>query len=233
MRRHLLCASVCLGILIVAGWLSRANQAKSGWTEIAPGVLRSPGPIAGYALLSGDKALLIDAPGSTSGLAKHGVRRIEHVMLTHYHRAVCSGLSEVPKGTTIQAHKKAEEWLSPKGVAKYWRESLPLRGSRTAYQVVPVGVEGVDYVLENGASITWQDWKIEVLDAPGHALAHVFINVRKGDGPLHVGRQDVGPLHDRLGPLDRRRTQTHGQVAQDSPRPATGYSLPSARPRAH
>jgi glyoxylase-like metal-dependent hydrolase (beta-lactamase superfamily II) len=144
MRRRLLCIVLCISVLVLAGWLGRANQekAKSGWTEIAPGVLRSPGPVAGYALLAGDKALLIDAPAESGDLAKHGVRGIDGVLLTHYHRSVCAGLFGLSKNLKIQAPKKAEEWLSPKSIEKYWRESLPLRGSRTAYLVLPVGIDG-------------------------------------------------------------------------------------------
>jgi glyoxylase-like metal-dependent hydrolase (beta-lactamase superfamily II) len=188
MRRRLFTLAICVGVLALAGWLGGAGQdkAKSAWTEIAPGVLRSPGPVAGYALIAGDKALLIDAPGDTSDLAKHGVRRIERVLLTHYHRGVCAGIASLPKDVKIAAPKKAEEWLSPKAVEKYWRESIPLRGSRTAYLVVPQGFEGIEYSLADGASIQWEGWDIKVLDSPGHALAHVSLIAKKGNGPRIV-----------------------------------------------
>jgi glyoxylase-like metal-dependent hydrolase (beta-lactamase superfamily II) len=188
MRRRLLCVALCVCVLVVAGWLGRANQdkAKSTWAEIAPGVLRSSGPVAGYALLAGDKALLIDAPGGSGDLAMHGVRRIDGVLLTHYHRGVCAGLFELPKEAKVQAPKAAAEWLTPAGVQKYWRESIPLRGSRTAYQVLPVGVDGIDYSLTNDKTIDWEGWKIEIIDTPGHALAHVAIAAQKGKGPRLV-----------------------------------------------
>lgn len=188
MRRRHLCTILCAALLVPAAWLGWAqqDQAKTGWTEIAPGVLRSPGPVAGYALVSGNKALLIDVPGPTGALAKHGVRRIERALLTHYHRPVCAGLGDLPKGVRIQAPKKAEEWLSPNRVAKYWRDSIPLRGSRTAYQIVPAGFEGIDFSLSNGQKIDWGGWTINVLDTPGHALAHVSLIARKGDGPRIV-----------------------------------------------
>ena len=180
--------TIALGFLGLAVWLGRAGHDKSvsGWSEVAPGVLRSPGPVAGYALIAGDKALLIDVPVESSGLAKQGVRRIERVLLTHYHRAACAGLWELPKDVKVQAPKKAEEWLSPKGVEKYWRESIPLRGSRTAYLVVPKGFDSIDYALVDGQSIRWEDWELTVLDTPGHALAHVSIVARKKDGPRLV-----------------------------------------------
>jgi glyoxylase-like metal-dependent hydrolase (beta-lactamase superfamily II) len=185
MRRRILLLSLCVGVLGPVAWLGRAGQdkAKSGWTEIAPGVLRAPGPVAGYALLAGDKALLIDAPGHMGDLAAHGVRRIDGVLLTHYHRAVCAGLGELPKGAHIRAPKKAEEWLAPKAVEKYWRESIPLRGSRTAYLVVPTGFDGIDYSLSNDMAITWEGWQIRGADTPGHALAHVALIAQRDKGP--------------------------------------------------
>ncbi len=188
MSRRIVLLSICVGVLALVGWLGRAGQdkTKSAWTEIAPGVLRAPGPVAGYALLAGDKALLIDAPGHTGELAAHGVRRIDGVLLTHYHRAVCAGLGEIPKTAKIRAPKKAEEWLAPAAVEKYWRDSIPLRGSRTAYLVVPVGFDGIDYSLADGSTIAWEGWQIRIADTPGHALAHVALIAQKDKGPRVV-----------------------------------------------
>lgn len=186
--RRTISLGFCVVIIVFAAWLGRASQEKnaSEWTEVAPGILRSPGPVAGYALVAGDKALLVDAPVSTDGLAKQGVRTIERVLLTHYHRHACAALDKLPRQTKIQAPKKAEEWLSVKGVEKYWRESLPLRGSRTAYLVVPQGFDGIDYTLEDGQSLKWEGWDISVIDTPGHALAHATLIVRKQGGPRIV-----------------------------------------------
>ena len=63
MVRRLFAIVLCVTLVALVGWLGRAGQSppKSAWTEIAPGVLRSTGPVAGYALIAGDKALLIDA----------------------------------------------------------------------------------------------------------------------------------------------------------------------------
>src|SRR5207248_9891378 len=55
-------------------------------SDLAPGVLRTSTLPAGYALIDGDTATLIDAPRTAEGLANHGIRKIDSVLLTHHHR---------------------------------------------------------------------------------------------------------------------------------------------------
>ena len=57
-------AVLCLGLVALAAWVAGrgdGGRKPGGWAEVAPGVLRSPGLPAGYALVSGEKALLIDS----------------------------------------------------------------------------------------------------------------------------------------------------------------------------
>jgi glyoxylase-like metal-dependent hydrolase (beta-lactamase superfamily II) len=175
----------CLALVVAVAWLGRAAQEKTSaaWDEVAPGVWRSPGVVGGYALVAGERALLIDAPQPAEGLANRGVRQIDGVLLTHYHRDIIGALDRFVGRHPVRAAKKAAEWLSPASVRNYWRESIPLRGSRTAYRVHPTGFDGITYDLEPGRDIAWQDWKIRVLDTPGHALAHIAL----------VGQRDGGP----------------------------------------
>src|SRR5260370_19011445 len=86
----------------------------------------------------------------------------------------------------MEGREEGEGWLSAKESEKYWRESLPLGGSGTAYLVLPVGIEGIDYSLIDGKTFAWESWKIQVLDTPGHALAHVTIVAQKEQGPRFV-----------------------------------------------
>lgn len=185
MRKALILSIACAITLVAlyAGFAQNAGADRPAWTVVRPGVLRSPGGVAGYALVDGDRALLIDAPYSTEGLAAHGVRRVETVLLTHYHRDVCAAVGTLPKGCTIRAPVKADEWLAPDRVRKFWQESIPLRASRTAYRVVPEGFAGIDYSLRGSQAFAWRSWQLTVVDTPGHALAHVAIVARKADGP--------------------------------------------------
>jgi glyoxylase-like metal-dependent hydrolase (beta-lactamase superfamily II) len=181
---------VCFLLVGGAAWMGGGGERKdaTGWKEVAPGIWRSPGYPAGYALIEGDRALLIDAPCDGKGLETLGVKKIDVVWLTHYHRASCAYAGSFLKaGVKVRAPKDAANWLTPAGVKKHWQDSLPLRGSRTAYLVVPAGFDGIDCSLADGEKTTWGSWQIEAIATPGHSLAHLAFAVRKGkDGTLAI-----------------------------------------------
>jgi glyoxylase-like metal-dependent hydrolase (beta-lactamase superfamily II) len=172
---------------MVAGtvWLGGAGlgskKSATAWTEVTPGVFRTPGLPAGYALVDGDTALLIDAPHDADGLKAHGVKKIDTVLLTHHHRDTCAAAGRfLAAGVKVRASKAAAEWVTPENVRKYWKESLPLRNSRTAYLVVPEGLKDVDCSLEDGQTISWHGWSIRVVATPGHSRDHIAFAVQKG-----------------------------------------------------
>ncbi len=86
----------------------------------------------------------------------------------------------------MRAPKAAAEWLTPEGVRKYWKESLPLRNSRTAYLVLAEGLNGVDCSLDDGQVIDWQGWTVRVVATPGHSRDHVAFAARRGPGDAIV-----------------------------------------------
>jgi glyoxylase-like metal-dependent hydrolase (beta-lactamase superfamily II) len=177
---------LCVGLLAAAVWLAGRGGADGKpadpWTEIAPGVLRSPGWPAGYALLTGDRALLIDAPCPPDGLKARGVKKVETVLLTHHHRdGVASVAAYLADRVPVRAPRASVPWLLPEGVARHWRESLPLRNSRTAYLVVPEGHAGIDCSLAEDV-IAWRDWTVRAVSAPGHSPDHTAYLARKKTG---------------------------------------------------
>jgi glyoxylase-like metal-dependent hydrolase (beta-lactamase superfamily II) len=177
----LLCVSLLAVAAYVAGRASGERPAAPAWSEVAPGVLRSPGLPAGYALLAGDRALLIDAPCGPEGLQAHGVKAVEAVLLTHHHRDSCAGAGRyLADKVPVRAPRDSADLLSPEGVRKYWQESLPLRNSRTNYLVLPEGLSGIDCTLQGGQTIDWHGWSVEVVAAPGHSRDHVAYAVRRG-----------------------------------------------------
>jgi glyoxylase-like metal-dependent hydrolase (beta-lactamase superfamily II) len=183
-----LCGLVLVLTAWVAGREDRAAKGAGGWAEVAPGVLRSPGWPAGYALVGDGRALLIDAPSGPDGLEAHGVKKVDAVLLTHHHRDTAAAAGRYrAAGVPVRAPAASAEWLTPGGVRTYWRESLPLRNSRTAYLVLPEGLEGVDCSLADGQAIDWNGWAVRVVATPGHSRDHVAYAARRGaDGPLVV-----------------------------------------------
>jgi glyoxylase-like metal-dependent hydrolase (beta-lactamase superfamily II) len=187
MRSRSLLVVAALMLVLGAVWLGRARDREAResalWKEAAPGVLRSPGLPAGYALIDGESALLIDAPTTAEGLSAAGVKKIEGVLLTHHHHDVCAAIGKfLDDKVPVRAPKASAEWLTRENVTKFWQTSLPLRGSRTAYLVVAEGFDGLDCSLTDGQVIDWHGWKIQVVAAPGHAHDHVCYLARKEKG---------------------------------------------------
>src|SRR5438876_695049 len=111
-------AACALGVAV---WLGHEQKTESGrWRQVAPGVLRSGRLPAGYALIDGESALLIDAPHGPEGLAEHGVKKVEAVLLTHHHIDTVAAAAEFLKaGTPVRAPRSSATWLTPDNVRKF------------------------------------------------------------------------------------------------------------------
>ena len=125
---------------------------------------------------SGDRGAAHRRDRPPDAVAELGAKTVEAVLLTHHHRDTAAFAARVPaKKVPVRAAKESADWLTPEGVAKFWKDSVPLRNSRTAYLVLPEGVEGIDCSLEDGKTIQ---------------LRHV---------ERHAGR-DAGPLAATTSP---------------------------------
>jgi glyoxylase-like metal-dependent hydrolase (beta-lactamase superfamily II) len=186
MQRFFLITICLLGLLGVAwlgAWSVSESPKHTSWREIVPGVWRSPGSPATHALISGDKAILFDASASPEPLRDKGVKRFEAVLLTHAHRDGLWAIdSYTAMKTPIRAAKAAAPWLTREGVSQFWKESIPLRSSRTAYLVIPEGIAGIDCSLVPDQVIEFGEWSIRVIAAPGPSPEHVaYLATRKSD----------------------------------------------------
>src|SRR5688500_13762238 len=107
----------CLAILVgsaVVGLGAAPSQADDGvaaWTQVAPGVLRSPGIPCSYALVDGDAALLVGAASEASKptLRSHGVETIELVLVTHHHRDSVASLADLLAAGAVARAPAASE----------------------------------------------------------------------------------------------------------------------------
>src|SRR5262245_13128623 len=178
MRRKCWPVLVTAGICALAIWLNQqlhGEKPTAAWQEVAPGIWRSTDLPHGYALVDNGHALLIDAAHSAEGLMEGAkVSQIDRVLLTHHHLDTCAKVdSFLVDKIPVQAPRASAPWLTPAGVQQFWKESIPLRNSRTAYFVVPVGFEKIDCSLDDGQVIDWRGWKIQVFATPGHTRDHV------------------------------------------------------------
>ncbi|MCS7014569.1 MAG: MBL fold metallo-hydrolase [Gemmatales bacterium] len=170
---------LALSAICSAYWVSDffGSNGLSGWQEVLPGIYRSQGEPAAYAIVEKNRAIVIDAPAGAdlqSLLKRLRITKIDMVLLTHHHRDSCWQAAElVRQGIRIRGPKAAAAWLTPAGVQRYWQEVLPLRSSRTAYLVLPQGIDGLDLTLEHGHTLEWQGWQFEVLATPGHSRDHL------------------------------------------------------------
>jgi glyoxylase-like metal-dependent hydrolase (beta-lactamase superfamily II) len=187
-----LTAPLCLAALAAAAWVGTRGAADRAaapaWAEVAPGVFRSPGFPAGYALVAGDKALLIDAPAAACEFRPPGVKRVDAVLLTHHHRDTAAAAGRfLADGVPVRAPRASAEWLTPDNVRKHWQVALPLRNSYANYLVLPEGLDGIDCSLADGQAIDWGGWSLLVVATPGHSRDHIAYAARRGaGGPLLV-----------------------------------------------
>jgi glyoxylase-like metal-dependent hydrolase (beta-lactamase superfamily II) len=145
-------------------------------------VHRLPGTPAGYAVVKDGRRLLIDCP---ERISPELLPSAELVLLTHAHRDTVSGAGAfVAKGVPVRASKEAAKWLNTADVAKFWKESIPLRSSDTGYFVHPTGIDGIDCTLADGDKIEWNGLSIEVIATPGHSKDHLAFAV---NGVCFVG----------------------------------------------
>ncbi len=81
------------------------------------------------------------------------------------------------------AAKTSAEFLAPAAVMKFWRESIPLRTSQTAYFMAPAGFDGIDFSLSDGQTIDWRGWSIRVIATPGHSRDHMAFAATHDQSP--------------------------------------------------
>lgn len=179
-------ALACASVVTVAAvaWFTAAQPKGelAHWEKVNGGVYRSKAAPYSYAIVSGDKAMLIDATVPPDGVKELGIKTVEAVLLTHHHRDTAAFASEYRKAkVAVRAPKASADYLLPDKVAKFWQESIPLRNSRTAYFVLPEGVEGVDCSLEDGKNFTFGEWGITPIAAPGHSRDHFAYFLRYAD----------------------------------------------------
>lgn len=192
----------CVAALAAAAWFASTKDAPHpGWTAVHRdgklAVYRCDAFPAAYLIVADGKAVLIDAPAGPMQLEPPAKPSV--VLLTHHHRDTTAGAAEfVAAKVPVRAPKESAEWLAPDAVAKFWKESIPLKGSRTAYFTVPDGVDGIDFTLVDGVAIPLGEWTLTIIATPGHTRDHVAFALTKKDAAPLVFCGDAFTGHGKM-----------------------------------
>ena len=156
------------------------DEGNIGFELIHPNIYRLQDASNVYLLKSGTSGILIDAGSEqlTGALERVGVKQIDWVLHTHYHRDQCLGSAALKnRGAKIAIGKSEEEYLQPTvsqlpiNLADRYLLSKEL--SDYGRRMVPFQKPGVDRVLSEGDVINWNQFSIRVIDTPGHTLGSV------------------------------------------------------------
>ncbi|MCK4814247.1 MBL fold metallo-hydrolase, partial [bacterium] len=156
------------------------KQSEKNFELVCPNLYKFKDACNVYLLKSGSAGILIETGSGKvlDYLEEVGVEKIEWVLHTHSHRDQCFGDLLLKKhGSKIAIGKQEADALQPAGInppfappgnsGKYSKlPSLPGR-------MEPFQKPGVDRELTNGEEIEWKQYKLQVINTPGHTKGSV------------------------------------------------------------
>ncbi len=169
-----------LTILFCSMVIYAKDPGSSGFEIIQPNIYRMQDACNVYLLKSGSSGLLIDAGSEklTQALAEVGVTQIDWVLHTHFHRDQCTGTADLKNsGSKIAIGHLETDYLqstdiqSPIPISERYllKDDVANQGRR----MEPFQKPGVDRGLSEGDIITWNGYKIRIIDTPGHTKGSV------------------------------------------------------------
>lgn len=158
-----------------------------------------------YVLRRGEQAILID---SGTGLAVEildqlGIKQVEWVLHTHFHRDQCAGTPLLAcKGARVAVPQAELGYFA--GADDFWRRRAIFDNYDT-YNDFFASTRNiaVDRVLTDYETFTWRDVELQILPAPGHTKGSIAL----------------------CGEIDGRRVAFTGDAIHHSARPWTLFDL--------
>jgi glyoxylase-like metal-dependent hydrolase (beta-lactamase superfamily II) len=184
-----------------------------------------------YALVDGDRALLID--GGSGDVLDHlgeiGVKRVDWVLYTHHHREQCQGHGRLTEAGAKTAVPAAEAYLFRDPVS-FWDDLDANSVYGTVFVRPPREAVKVDRELKDLETFAWGPYEIGVFSTPGNSKGAVTYRVQvdgqwflfPGDlmlegGTLHTFYDNEWDYGHGLGP----QTQANSVTILESLLPGT------------
>jgi glyoxylase-like metal-dependent hydrolase (beta-lactamase superfamily II) len=173
--------------------------------ELSPGLFLIEDICNVYLLRRGERAILIDSGlGLVADLLPRlGVRQVEWVLHTHFHRDQCDGTARLAQlGARVAAPRAELGYFA--AAEHFWRN----RGIFDNYNTyndffAPTASVAVARPLDDYAVFAWEGLELLVLPAPGHTKGSIAL----------------------IGEIDGRRVAFTGDALHHSGRPWTLYDL--------
>jgi len=141
-----------------------------GATEVAPGLIRFRDTVNVYAIIRGEKALLIDF--GSGAILQHsealGIRQVDWILHTHFHRDQNQG-DHLAAARGIQIAVPAAERKYFETTEELWQHKkvLHLYDLRNEFFAPRINIP-VNRGLEPGSKFQWEGLELQVVASPGH-----------------------------------------------------------------
>lgn len=158
-----------------------------------------------YLIKRGERAILIDSGTglATDMLAPLGIKQVDWVLHTHFHRDQCDGTPALARlGARIAVPRGEMGYFA--GADNFWRNRTIYDNYNTYNDFfAPTTTIAVDRPLADFETFTWQDIVLKVVPAPGHTKGSIAL----------------------VGEIDGRRVAFAGDALHHSACPWTLFDL--------
>ena len=170
------CLVIGLVVVLACGCQTEWAGRSDSWERISDSVWASMGDCRAYAVVRGDRALLIDTclDLDLQTLSKIGVAKVDAILHTDYHRDLCASDSKVASSDTrIFAGILALPLFGQPHL--FWQQWKFAHQYTFQWLYAPLAPVAVTDPMDVGGAFDWQGIRFEFLPTPGRSAASTSI----------------------------------------------------------
>jgi glyoxylase-like metal-dependent hydrolase (beta-lactamase superfamily II) len=189
-------------VFLISSFLCGASARSLN--EVAPGVYAFKDTCNVYAIVNGTEAILIDFGSGAilSELPSIGVRKVDWILHTHFHRDQAQG-DKLARTRGIKLAVPAAERRYFEDVEKFWNEKkvMVLYDMRNEFLALRESV-AVDYELQPNTVFSWNGKELKVIETSGHTEGSLSFLLETGlkrllfCGDLVASEGKIPTMHD-------------------------------------